>query len=414
MTRMHLRRLGLLTASAALALSAFGQQPSLSAQAANAVPLVAVDPGHGGDDYGSSAVANGRRLVEKEIALTVARQTAALLQQSGYRTLLLRTDDGGTNKGQDRTGDGKVDLADDLQARVDKANEAGATVLVSIQFNGSTDRSLRGTEIYYSPARPFAAESRKLADATMAAVARRLKEAGRAVTPRGVLPDSALGGPLYLLGPAAGRIARASAMPGVLIEGLFLTNASDAALLADPATLQTLARGYADGIATYLGPVKQQPKRAQIVGAEGAYLRPSPLVGAEPLTLLDPGTTVDLAEPARGDEVGGSSDWWRVNVKGKAGYVFAALLEPVTGASPPTTPAAPPRATVRNDDGRAARLRRAPTREAEIVARAQPGETVEIVDAANGEAVDGKTARWLKVTRANGDNGWVWAPLVDQ
>ena len=44
------------------------------------------------------------------------------------------------------------------------------------------------------------------------------------------------GGHLYLLGPAGGRIARASNMPGVLVEGLFLTNPDDAALAADPAT----------------------------------------------------------------------------------------------------------------------------------------------------------------------------------
>ena len=44
--------------------------------------------------------------------------------------------------------------------------------------------------------------------------------------------------------------------------------------------------------------------------------------------------------------------------------------------------------------------------------RARPGETLELLGQADGEAVDGKVARWLKVRR--GDlTGWVWAPLVD-
>ncbi|HEY3110574.1 MAG TPA: N-acetylmuramoyl-L-alanine amidase [Chloroflexota bacterium] len=420
---MRSRRLTLLAAAALLALATL-DAPARAQD--NAAPLVAIDPGHGGDDYGTNGVVNGRRLLEKELTLQVARQTAENLKAAGYRTLLLRTEDGSVNRaGRDRTGDGKVDLADELQARVDRANEAGAAVLVSVHFNGSTDRSLRGPEVYYSAARPFAAENRKLAERVMAAITDRLAQANRPVTPHGILRDSVLGGSLYLLGPQGGRIVRASSMPGILIEGMFLTNAEDAALLADPVTLGALARAYADGVAGYLGPPpKPKPRLARVVG-DGANLRPSPLLGTEPLTVLAPGTTVDLAEATRGDAVGGAADWWRVNVKGQAGYVFAALLDlQDASTAPPKPPAAVPgpvgpgnptparRVRVRNDDGRAARLRAGPTRETEIIVRARPGETLELLGQADGEAVDGKVARWLKVRR--GDlTGWVWAPLVD-
>src|SRR5262249_42218517 len=37
---------------------------------------------------------------------------------------------------------------------------------------------------------------------------------------------------------------------------------------------------------------------------------------------------------------------------------------------------------------------------------------LELLDQADGEAVDGKVARWLKVRRGQ-LIGWVWAPLVD-
>ncbi len=388
-------------------------------------PLVAIDPGHDASDWGTAGVANGKRLVEKDLTLTVARALSDLLQAAGYRTLLTRTDDAAPNGGADKTGDGKVDLADDLQARVDKANNAGAAILVSIHFNGSTDHGLRGPAIYYSASRPFAAQSRKLADAVMSALTARMGQAGRPITPLGVLRDSTLGGSLYLLGPAGARIVRASNMPGILIEGLFLTNADDAALLADPTTLQTLARGYADGIAAYLGPPpKPLPKRAVVVGPDGAFLRPSPLMATDPLASLPPGTVVNVAEAAKGDDGGdGSTDWYRVDYKGQAGYVFAELLQPTTAgasASGAPTPTAPPPApsairkvTVHDDgDGKAARLRSSPSRGGDIVDRAKAGETLDVLDQADGEAVDGKTPTWLKV-RHGTTVGWVWAPLVD-
>src|SRR5579884_452015 len=305
------------------------------------VPLVAIDPGHDASDWGTTGVANGKKLVEKDVTLPVAKMLSDDLQAAGYRTVLTRTDDTPPGGGQDKTGDGKVDLADDLQARVDRANDAGAAILVSIHFNGSTDHGLRGPAIYYSASRPFAAQSRKLADAVMSALTARMGQAGRPITPLGVLRDSTLGGSLYLLGPAGGRIARASNMPGILIEGLFLTNPDDAALLADPATLQALARGYADGIAAYLGPPpkpapapKSTPKQGLVVGPNGAFLRPAPLLATEPIASLPNGAIVGIAEAATGDDGGAGTDWFRVDYKGQAGYLYAPLVGP---APPPKT-----------------------------------------------------------------------------
>jgi N-acetylmuramoyl-L-alanine amidase len=427
---MHVRRWGWLSGVLVLALVVAGIGPSSGSARADdpKIPLVAIDPGHGGHDYGASGTAEGRRLIEKELTLRVSKALAETLQKAGYRALLTRGDDKSANGGDDSNGDGKVDSADDLQARVDRANGAGAAVLVSVHFNGSVDRSLRGPEIYYSPNRPFAAESRRLADRIMAATTARLAEAKRPVTPRGTFSDAILGGHLFVLGPAGGRIVRASNMPGVLVEGMFLTNQADAKLLADDTTIQALARGYADGIAAYLGPPpKPGPRRALVAGPAGAYLRPAPLLATRPLATLPTGATVELAEPARGDRVpvwGDAADWWRVDFKGQAGYVFARLLRPVTGGEAPRPPTSPPeappkdagtarRGTVVSDDGLPARLRARPTRQSPILARVGPGRGVGVLGEARGEAVDGGSDRWLKVQ--HGDLvGWIWAPLIEQ
>jgi N-acetylmuramoyl-L-alanine amidase len=82
----------------------------------------------------------------------VARRVAALLEAQGYRVVLTRTDDRPVNsENRDLTGDGWVDLADELQARIDLANNQNAAVFFSIHFNGHFDPTLAGPEVYYSP-----------------------------------------------------------------------------------------------------------------------------------------------------------------------------------------------------------------------------------------------------------------------
>jgi hypothetical protein len=359
----------------------------------------------------------------------------------GYRVAMTRDGDAPPDGGRDLTGDHRVGLADDLQARVDAANASGAAVLLSVHFNGSADRRLRGPEVYFSADRPFAEENKRLADALLTAVRQRLAAEGVRVAGRGVLPDQVLGGgPLYLLGPAGGRIARASAMPGVLAEPLYLTNLDDARLLAQPRVLEALAQGYADGLAAYLGP---PARRALVAGPTGANLRPSPLLAAAPLAVVPRGAPVELAELVHGDAVGDRSDWWRVDWRGQAGFVFGRLVAPLASAAPTATPTAmavpvptaaptpvptaaattpapadadtsgPRRATVRDDgDGLRVRIHSDPRRDAPILVRARPGESLDVIASARGEAVDGRRPTWLKVRR-NETVGWLWAPLTD-
>src|SRR4051812_10110871 len=120
-------------------------------------PVVVLDPGHDDRDVGAAASVDGRTLAENDLTLAVANRTAGLLEQAGYRVVLTRRDDSPPSGNRDLTGDGRVDLADDLQARIDTANAAGGAVFLSIHFNGSPDRRLSGPEVYFSPDRPFAA-----------------------------------------------------------------------------------------------------------------------------------------------------------------------------------------------------------------------------------------------------------------
>jgi N-acetylmuramoyl-L-alanine amidase len=213
---------------------------------------VVVDPGHGGRETGA---VSARGLAEKNVNLRIALKLASLLKRGGYVPVLTRNSDRQVNlRRRDLNGDGKVNNDDDLQARVDIANAANADILVGIHNNGSTSRTERGTTTYYSDARSFAAESIRLAGALQRNLVSSMRAAGYDTLDRGISDDAPLKKPyghLFLLGPLTPRVARASNMPGALGETLYLTNPTEATLLANDAILSAIATGYYNGIVEY-------------------------------------------------------------------------------------------------------------------------------------------------------------------
>ncbi|MCK5378715.1 MAG: N-acetylmuramoyl-L-alanine amidase, partial [Acidobacteria bacterium] len=91
---------------------------------------VAIDPGHGGRDAGTSLQFG---MLEKDLTLDLARRLSAVLATAGIESTLTRTDDV------------EVSLAD----RASRANAARADLFVSIHVNWLPDRSARGFETYF-------------------------------------------------------------------------------------------------------------------------------------------------------------------------------------------------------------------------------------------------------------------------
>ncbi len=192
-------------------------------------PIIAIDPGHGGPEIGASATfADGTVLREKDLNLKVALRTATILRANGFQVVTTRTADTRVNPTRDVTGDGKADLKDDIQARIDLVNASRATLLLSIHLNGYEDRAERGTEVYYDSSRPFALRSRRLAQLVQENLLKQLAAAGTQSRDRGVKSTeraAGAGNSFYLLGP---KSVRPSQMPGALGEALFLSNTADA------------------------------------------------------------------------------------------------------------------------------------------------------------------------------------------
>jgi N-acetylmuramoyl-L-alanine amidase len=201
---------------------------------------VALDPGHSRADVG--AVGSGLR--EYQLTLDLAQRVRLRLQDAHLAVRLTREDD------LPLTAYTRPSDTDQIQAEQEAriAAAGSARIYVSLHFNGGPS-NLRGTETYFNPERAAEAGS---ADRALAAllqqhvVAALSDEIGYASLDRGVKSDLAAGksyGHFFgLRGP----------VPSALVENLFLSNANEAALLRDDATLDALADGCAQGILEYL------------------------------------------------------------------------------------------------------------------------------------------------------------------
>ncbi|MGE3272471.1 MAG: N-acetylmuramoyl-L-alanine amidase [Chloroflexota bacterium] len=230
--------------------------------AASGKPTIFVDAGHGGKEIGATfRFEDGGALIEKFLNLSVATRLAALLREAGYGVIISRTVDAQVNATKDLNGDGKVNLTDDLQGRVDAANSAKADLLVSVHFNGIDDPSKRGTQTFYSEGRPFSTQNQALAEFVQAGLVRNIRAAGYETADRGATMGSKVlgqGSHYYLLGPQNETIRRSSNMPGIIGEALFVTNPEDARALRQEKVQEAVARGYVDGINAYF---QRYPKR---------------------------------------------------------------------------------------------------------------------------------------------------------
>jgi N-acetylmuramoyl-L-alanine amidase len=216
--------------------------------------VVAIDPGHGGPESGATA----GDLVERDLNLQIALDLAQQLRESGYGVVLTRTTAAAVNP-EYIEAPNRPQYRRDLQDRIDIANGSAAEVFISIHNNGAPNAAERGTEIWYDPSRAFADRNQALAQLALDGIVSRVRAAGYDGLRRGLREDSHFrvfrdrAFPLYILGPGTTgfRSYEPTAMPGILGEGLFLTNSSDGAALHQADILHAIASGYADAIGGY-------------------------------------------------------------------------------------------------------------------------------------------------------------------
>ena len=181
------------------------------------IAVVAIDPGHGGEDTG---VVGATGLTEKDVCLAIASGVSRILvEKYGLATVLTREGD------EVRT----------AQNRADTLGSRRAGLVVSIHVGASYAAEAAGPALF--------AHSAAGASRASLGVARTLSDsvAGISAPSTPIIHEVALG------------LLRGSTIPGVLVEVGNLANPIEEARLADPQYQEQLAAALAAGINRALG-----------------------------------------------------------------------------------------------------------------------------------------------------------------
>ncbi|MDH5824260.1 N-acetylmuramoyl-L-alanine amidase [Luteimonas sp. RD2P54] len=235
--------------------------------------VIAIDPGHGGQDPGAVGP-TGKR--EKDITLAIARELGRQIDATpGLRSYLTR----------DR------DVFIPLNRRAQLAREAGADMFISIHADAAHNRNAKGSSVYVLSLRGASSQrARWLADKENAADligGVRLQETDDTLA--SVLLDLTQSGQMKASEDAGSHILdglkrignnhkphieranfavlRTSDMPAMLVETAFLSNPEEERRLVDPAFQRTVARAVLDGVNTYFS---SQPPPGTLYAARAA------------------------------------------------------------------------------------------------------------------------------------------------
>jgi N-acetylmuramoyl-L-alanine amidase len=238
---------------------------------------ICLDPGHGGSDRGYTRAADAVAPAMEEAVynLDVALDLRDRLRRLGFAVVMTRTADVDVNSaGVDVNGDGqtyanliatdpvkaqRAGQIDELQARINVCNRAKADLLLSIHLNGFSDPSVGGYETWFSSARPFVANNRRIAQLVFDQLGQEMQAAGYNARARRVNDDAdanvIASGDVFdryiITGPAEPGKITPSVMPGAIIESLFISNDQDAAFVATAAGQDAIATALQEAIRTY-------------------------------------------------------------------------------------------------------------------------------------------------------------------
>ena len=187
---------------------------------------VAIDPGHGPGEPGNESMDG---LCEHEAAMWLATALAAELERRGAFPVLLR----------------RPDENPDISARAHEANALGAAVCVSLHLNGGEPEAEGSTCFFYGTPSTHSPAGRRLAEVIQEELTSRLG-----------LKDGRIH-------PMALAILRETRMPAVQVEPCFLTNDKEEARVRDESFRRNAAEAIAEGIARFLGAVREPARSAR-------------------------------------------------------------------------------------------------------------------------------------------------------
>ncbi len=203
------------------------QTVSTAAGTKDALPIIVIDAGHGGEDGGAGA--NG--VLEKDVNLAIALRLRDMLTAGGYKVVMTRDSDVSIyDSSASTTREKKVS---DLNNRVKIINGSSDNILVSIHQNKFEQSKYSGAQIFYSQNDP---KSFRLAEEIRRSVTGMLQPENK----RELKPAEKN---IFILSKAE--------VPAVIVECGFLSNEDEAARLADEDYQKQMAFAVFCGIEGY-------------------------------------------------------------------------------------------------------------------------------------------------------------------
>lgn len=220
------------------------------------LPLVVLDPGHGGKDSGAIGVSG---TYEKRVALAAAQLLKRHLETTGrYRVKLTRA----------------RDVFIPLASRVALAERHGASLFVSMHADALTEHHVRGASVYTfaltasDPEAAALAESENTADRFASPRYRNLKPEVRQILSSLIVQETRVGSAAMqhavvrslrphiamLRNPAREAhfaVLRSVSIPSVLVEMGFMSNRLDERLLRQPRHRMVIANAMAAAVESY-------------------------------------------------------------------------------------------------------------------------------------------------------------------
>ena len=260
-------------------------RPTLPGEAGMRPLVIAIDPGHGGQDPGAIGK-NGTR--EKDVVLAISKELARQIDATpGLKSFLTRDND----------------VFIPLNQRARLARKAGADMFISIHADAAENRSADGSSVYVLSLRGASSQrARWLADKensadliggvrlddpndTLASVLLDLTQSGHMKASEDAARDILSG--LQQVGNVHKRnvekanfaVLRTSDMPAMLVETAFISNPEEERRLRDPAFQRKIAGAVLDGVNGYFS---RQPPPGTLYAARAAAQQVAGAAGGSP------------------------------------------------------------------------------------------------------------------------------------
>lgn len=219
----------LLFFSLTVMMGVFGISRDSFTVAADPMPLIVIDAGHGGEDGGTQSYDG---TLEKDINLSICLKIDEVLKSEGFRTVMTR--DGDYMIYDENSSTQREKKVSDIRNRLKILEENGNCILLSIHQNYFAESKYSGTQVFYSKNHQ---DSIALAEEIQRAVVselqldntRQIKESGTDI---------------YLL--------YHSPVPAVMVECGFMSNKAEADRLKDENYQLQMSEAIVDGLISYL------------------------------------------------------------------------------------------------------------------------------------------------------------------